>query len=224
MPIQDYRASQRFLTEPPIRGAVGRRAVSICNVAERGIQIEHAEPLAVLHEYHLSFSLPQNPGAFEITGTVIWTRLVRGGGGYLYRSGIRIDASQPELGPALMALLEAGVARPDSDSLERKKLAIREKSNQVTGQMFIRRAAPAVSPEQATRVRDAAERLLASPEEIARWSAIGRSGLSGGLGLPKHVITGSTDLAVAIWEYLDHQVELRAIESVLDLLAPPSQS
>jgi len=217
MPIQDYRASQRFLTEPPLHAVVGRIDVSICNVGEQGIQIEHADALTPQHECTLAFILPNSRDVIHVTGVVMWSAMFRRDGKYLYRSGIRIDsAAGAGLRPALNDLLEAGIAKPDVDSLERKRLAIQKKSTQVAGQMFVRPAAPAVSVGETGRIREAAEHLLNSPDEIARWSAIGHSHLSGSPVAPRPAGGGSADLVLAVWEYLDQASDLRTIASVLE--------
>ncbi|HXI14039.1 MAG TPA: hypothetical protein VNM92_15555 [Thermoanaerobaculia bacterium] len=216
MAIQDYRSSQRFLTEPPLHAVVGRVDVSICNVGVQGIQIEHADPLAPNHECTLAFILPQSREVIHVTGVVMWSEMFRRDGKYLYRSGLRIDSSAgTALRPALENLLDAGLARPDTDSLERKKLAIQKKSTQVAGQMFVRPATPNASNEEVERIQEAARRLLSTPDEIARWSAVGQAHLSGGLASASPTGPGDLMLVLAVWEYLDRASELRTIASVL---------
>ncbi|MGH9457729.1 MAG: hypothetical protein ACRD2J_08835 [Thermoanaerobaculia bacterium] len=218
MQVPDSRRTARYIPEPPLTCRFGRDEVAICNFGRDGAQIEHDAPLAVSRG---AFSLSPGPVGvpLEVAGEVIWSRLlpsVADPAKYRYRSGIRFDpAGRYEAERVFELLVGAGRARPDTESLERKRRALESRAAATQSQMFLRAVSPVsrVPPDTAKRIRDAHERLAADAAERARWDALGNASL---IRDPER--RDRYRDALAVWEYLDHEIDLEIVARVIRTL------
>ncbi|HET7433344.1 MAG TPA: PilZ domain-containing protein [Thermoanaerobaculia bacterium] len=120
------------------------------------------------------------------TARVVWSRFANDTGTLVYQSGLAMQQEDPALADALRKLLSRHVLRRDFDSMDRKRKRLEEREKVRTGQkMTFIRTQPDVPHEQVLLVEHARTQL-----------------------------GGSSD-AEAIYEYLQHTVDLDTIERVL---------
>ena len=208
----EARGTLRYITHAPMSGVFGSVAMVVRDLADNGVQIEHAEPLRVATKSRLAF-----PGVgsqiLQMRGIVIWSRLSavpNEAGKYLYRSGVRVDDEPEILTHAIGQLLGKGMIYLDQGSLDRKReiLAEKARSKGQMGQMRLQRVTPPVegaTPDQLLLIQHARERLRSHPEEALKW--YNRAKFS--LQATEHM--HNREEVLAIWEYLERSIELPVI-------------
>ena len=120
--ITDLRKGERFLVVETISGSFGGTDVTILNVALAGMQVAHAQPLRIGTRARLTFT----HGGVDvgIAARVLWSQLSQShdsSGKLLYKTGLRLEATDPQYAVAINALFKSGAIRRDADSLERKR-------------------------------------------------------------------------------------------------------
>lgn len=221
MQIKELRVHDRFVAEPPLAASMGRSSIAICDLGVEGLQIEHSEPLRPHDHCTISFQDPWKRSTIDLEARILWTRLFKDPSGhYLYRSGVRVGSS-PALKQALNALLQRGAARPDDESLERKRRSLEDRATEVLGQMFVRPAGVTISerqltPAQIASIHHAADRLIANPDEARRWAVLARFAVNND---PRHMAIRNENLDdefLAVWEYLDEVIPVAIIRELLE--------
>ena len=155
MPTLESRRSVRYTVRPPLPATFGRTPVLICNFGRDGLQIEHE---AVLNANQRGIVECEELDT-RAEGRILWSRLLPSAtvaGHYAYRSGVQLDdQASDRFERALAALLDAGRARADNDSLSRKQRIFEEKARQTQSQMFARPVTRAkkLSEETSRRIR-----------------------------------------------------------------------
>ncbi|HVR43491.1 MAG TPA: hypothetical protein VMS56_08600 [Thermoanaerobaculia bacterium] len=213
MQIHDSRRSERYIADPPLRARLGREAVTIRDLGEEGVQLEHEIPLTTGRST-LTFASERDE--VEMSGRVIWSRLLPSASDpaqYRYRSGFRVD--EPDRGSVsriVSRLVGSGRARRDSESLERKRHALEERAAAAESERFVRAASgTARTPAAGTRrILDAFHALERDPVMRAHWEALGAASL---VRDPQRFERYRE--AVAVWEYLDHEFGLDAVARVI---------
>jgi CheY-like chemotaxis protein len=213
--VADSRSAPRFVADPPIPGSFGAIGMRIVDLAERGAQIEHDEPLklAASGRLMIASSFP-----LELRARVVWSKLLSLPGRPTYRSGLVIEEKQEVVSRALKVLVRDGKAKMDALSLDRKKRSARERE--------LRRAAragkktaqpPSLSPDDILLVRQARERLRLNAEEATRWYNRARYSTASGETNDLDERAPYRDEVVAVWEYLDRSMILPAVARVFAL-------
>ena len=120
MTVEELRRADRFVAVEPISGTFGPTDASVVNVSIGGVQITHPLPLRIGTVGRLAFS--RGDTVVSTQARVLWSHAAPVTGGKLvYRSGLRIEAVDPQYAMALNSLIRAGAIRQDLDSMERKR-------------------------------------------------------------------------------------------------------
>jgi CheY-like chemotaxis protein len=211
--VADSRSAPRFVAEPPIPGSFGAIGMRIVDLAERGAQIEHDEPLklAASGRLMIASSFPM-----ELRARVVWSKLLNLPGRATYRSGLVIEEKQEIVSHALKVLVRDGKARMDGLSLDRKKQAALERELK-RGKKKPRLETIAVSADDILLVRQARERLRLNAQDATRWYNRARHTIAVGLAKDLDERTAHRDEVVAVWEYLDRSMSLTEIARVFTL-------
>ncbi len=215
---EELRSFQRFVIDPPLRGSFAAADLTIDNLGERGVRVEHAAPLQLGSTSRLSIIMPATQEVVRIEARVVWSRLSGkpdANGKFLYRSGLRFDGDSDIIKAILTRMIEFRIARPDTASLERKRQALAERARAraaATAMKPIAKREAEIPADHVLLVQQARARLLAHPEEAVKW-----------YNRAKYVQTETRDLVqhhrdeiVAIWEYLERTIDLAVISRVLD--------
>lgn len=121
MVIEELRKADRFVVVDPINATFGPAAEAVlCNLSLGGVQITHDQPIRIGTLARLAFRRGDVMVATQ--ARVIWSHVAPAKGGkLLYRSGLRIEAADPQYAMAINSLLRGGAIRQDLDSLEKKR-------------------------------------------------------------------------------------------------------
>lgn len=213
MQIVDSRGSTRYIAEPPLAARFGRADVSICNFGRGGLQIEHDEPLQA-RRGTVSWSSARPQHSVDIGAEVVWSRLLPSTlepGRYRYRSGMRLDPSGlGSVDVALQGLVGTGRARPDTQSLERKRQVLERKAAAIESQRFLRPVTLPPTEAAAHRILEAHGELEADPALRKQWDALGWASLA-----KEPLLRQRYPEALAIWEMLDHEFDLETVARIL---------
>ena len=118
--VEELRKADRFLVEDPIAGTFGPADALVLNISLGGAQISHPQPLRIGTTGRLAF----RRGDVVVTtqARVIWSHLSPAAGGKLvYRSGLKIEAVDPQFAMAINSLLRSGAIRQELDTLDKKR-------------------------------------------------------------------------------------------------------
>lgn len=120
MSVEELRKTDRFVVVEPFSATFGPVEASLLNVSIGGAQISHPQPLRIGTLARLSFR--KGDAVVATQARVIWSHVAPMAGGKLvYRSGLKIEAVDPQYALALNTLIRSGVARQDVESLDRKR-------------------------------------------------------------------------------------------------------
>ncbi|MBV9495878.1 MAG: hypothetical protein JOZ54_16640 [Acidobacteria bacterium] len=189
MHIEEQRTTERYIAVETIDGSFGAASVTVLDLGVAGAQVAHAQPLRLGTSGRLLF----RRGAVQVAvpAKIVWSHLSRtpnAEGKLLYQSGLRIDDGE-DFSSAVQTLRDDGVVRRDLDSLQRKRRRLEEKEQEKQGKPAMKVVHQDDIPaDQQLLVEHARNRLRA---------------------------TGSDD-AHAVFEYLEHTVELNTILKIFD--------
>ncbi len=216
--VRELRTAERYVVIEPLPGSFGSAAVSVHDICEHGVQIIHAHPLRIGTSARLWFKRGTTAAASQ--ATVVWSKLSQrpdAEGKLLYRSGVRLAATDYDFVLALQELASKGVLRADSESLQRKREILERREHERAGRPVMKLLHPelAVPSDQALLVRHARERLRANPEEARKWYhrakfAMAEEGTAVGAA---EIIRDREDI-LAVWEYLERSIDLPTIMRV----------
>jgi len=120
MVIEELRKADRFVVVDPITSTFGPAEAVLSNLSISGVQMTHAQPIRIGTLARLSFR--RGDVSIATQARVIWSHVAPAAGGKLmYRSGLRIEAADPQYAMAINSLLRAGALRQDLDSLDKKR-------------------------------------------------------------------------------------------------------
>jgi hypothetical protein len=217
--LSELRSSDRFVAVEPLPGGFGSASITVLDLAMRGVQIEHAQPLRLSLAGRLWFK--RGRATVSVQGRVVWSHLSRthdSDGKLLYHSGIHVPDESGELVAAIEMLAREGVVRKESDSLERKRATLEERGQQRQARpivKFVRRGRDA-DPDTALLIMQARDRLRANPDESLRWYNRAKySIIDSGSPVATDQLRHREE-ALAVWEYLERTIDLDTIERVFD--------
>jgi len=206
--VKESRAGQRYVPDAPLAANFGATEVHIVNISTGGVQVIHPLPQRIGTSSRLSFRL----GDVHVAATarMIWSHLSKTettNGKTIYRSGIRIQ--DLEFTAVVNTLIERGIIRPDTESLDRKKKLLIEKERQRSDKHLLKLlpAETVLSSEQLLLIQHARERLRANPTEASRLYQLARTA---------DAADGVREDAVAVWEYLERSIALPTISKVFE--------
>jgi hypothetical protein len=134
--VVDLRKGDRFIFADPVSGTFSASDVSVVNLSLTGVQIAHAEPLRIGTRARIMFH--RGGVSIGVQASVVWSHLRRTETGMSYRSGLRIEAADPQFAVAVNTLIRNGALHRDEESLERKKqrMAEREEARKSQARMI----------------------------------------------------------------------------------------
>jgi hypothetical protein len=219
MDISDLRAAVRFRTAEPLPGSYGSASVALRDVSTAGAQIEHTQPLRLGSKARLWFR--RGDVAVSIQAEMVWSHLSKTPneqGKYLYRSGLRVQNQDHDFGRALQVLLDRGLISPDMESLDRKRVKLKEKEAEKAGRPTVRMIRPEVNipSDQQLLIEHARRQLLENPEEAQRWYQRAKYAIThGSVNVASDAIRNREDV-LAVWEYLDRSIPISTIVLVFE--------
>ena len=215
--INELRTSDRFGAVEPLPGGFGSAPITILNLASRGVQIEHSQPLRLALSGRLWFR--RGDVAVSVQGRVVWSHLSKTrdpNGKLLYHSGIHVPEEASDLGGAIAALARHGVVQQDHDSLERKRATAEEKEQLRQTRPVVKfvRFGHDVDPDTALLILQARDRLRANPAEAVKWYNRAKfSIIDNGSPVPTDQLRHKEE-TLAVWEYLERSIDIATIERV----------
>ena len=201
--VNELRAAERYTSKEPIPGSFGAASVFLINISERGVMIEHAQPLRLSTKGRFWFK--HVVVTVEVQAIVVWSHLSKtpnAKGKYLYRSGLRVDSGARDLSSALQTLAHRGLVALDMESLERKRQrdADRERDRIAPPPVRVPIPEPEISPHQALLIHHAMESLRANPEEARRLYTKAKD------SAPDDVVKHGRAV-IALWAYLQGTID-----------------
>ena len=215
--VSDLRRTHRFGAVEPLPGGFGSASITILNLASRGVQIEHSQPLRLALNGRLWFR--RGDVAVSVQGRVVWSHLSKmrdPNGKLLYHSGIHVPEEAGDLAGAIDALARHGVVRKEGDSLERKRATAEEKEQQRQTRPVVKfvRSGHEVDADTALLIIQARERLRANPAEAVKWYNRAKfSIIDSGSPVSTDQLRHREE-TLAVWEYLERSIDLATIERV----------
>jgi PilZ domain len=142
MSVEELRKTDRFVIVEPFPATFGAFEATVINVSIGGVQISHPQPIRIGTMARLSFS--KGDAVVVTQARVLWSHVAPSAGGkLLYRSGLKIEAVDPQYALALNTLIRAGIARQDLESLDRKRQRDEEReAKKKSGPRFIPTSEP----------------------------------------------------------------------------------
>ncbi len=215
--IKDLRGSERYAVVDRLSGSFGSAQVTLIDLGEQGVQIEHPQPLRLATKGRLWFK--HYDLSVSLHAFVVWSRLSKtpnDHGKYLYRSGLRIDEGAEAFLSALQKLAAHGAVKKDTESLDRKRRRQEEREQEKIGKPTMK-AVPTesdISPDQVLLVQHARERLRHNFDEAQKWYSRAYFALRGSPGAAE--MARYPEDVLAVWEYLERSVPLPIIKRVFD--------
>jgi hypothetical protein len=215
--VQELRSAERYIAILPLPGSFGAASVSVRDLCEHGVQIEHPQPLRIGTRGRLWFKR-EGTGA-AVQAVVVWSHLSQVpsiDGKLLYHSGVKIENGTSEYTAALQMLSLQGALRRDFGSLERKRQRLLDRETEKSGRpvVMMLRAESEVPQEHALLVHHARERIRTNPDETRRLADRAKFVLAeGGAHLNAGDLADREDV-LAVWEYLERSVDLATVVRV----------
>ncbi len=206
--IEDLRSSDRYILNEKLVGSFGSAPVTLIDLGEQGVQIEHLQPLRLATKGRLWFK--HGNVSVSLHAFVVWSKL----SGRQYRSGLRIDEAAAEFLSAIQTLATYGIIKKDDDSLNRKRKRIEEREQAKSGKPTMKFVATEsdISPDQVLLIQHARERLRRNFDEAQKWYSRAYFALRA-----SGEATRYPEDVLAVWEYLERSVPLTTIKRVFDM-------
>jgi len=206
--VKELRAADRYIVMEKLGGSFGSAQVTLIDVGEQGMQIEHAQPLRLATKGRLWFK--RGEISVSLHAFVVWSKLF----GKHYRSGLRIDEGTHDFASAMQTLLRYGLIKRDDDSLNRKRKRLEEKEQEKAGKPVMKfvPSEPDISPDQVLLIQHARERLKDNFDEAQKWYSRAYFALRS-----TGEATRYPEDVLAVWEYLERSVPLSVIKRVFDM-------
>lgn len=210
--IEELRSSERYLVNERLTGSFGSASVTLIDVAEQGVQIEHTSPLRLATKGRLWFK--RGDISVSLHAFVVWSKLF----GKQYRSGLRIDEAVSEFTAAIRTLAAHGIITRDDDSLNRKRQRIEQKQQEKTAKATMKfvPVESDITPDQVLLIQHARERLRDNFDEAQKWYSRAYFALRDGTTAVGGQVVKYPEEVLAVWEYLERSVPLPVIKRVFD--------
>lgn len=202
------RRHRRHSFEPPVAANYGAFPVKLMNISVSGMQLEHNAPIKLQTPSRISIPFPRSSSTAELKGEVMWSHLSRkpdGEGKYIYLSGIRLEETSDNM-VEVAKVVQAYTARGQAASAEERTQPAA--AGPVMRHVHTQKAA--IDADRQMLIRQVAERLRDNPAELKIHADRARSALS--IRIASVV---QSDVALAVWEYLQRVVPFEDIDRVL---------
>ncbi|HEX6099242.1 MAG TPA: PilZ domain-containing protein [Thermoanaerobaculia bacterium] len=199
----DQRRMPRYIPRRQIDGLFGDTKFSIVQISASGLRIRHREPLVPGSEAKLTFALLKPARSVVVRMRVVWTSLASSGEDRFAISGLRAIEHADRLARAVDSLLATHELQPERRARQRRS----------DDAMSVLATA---SDDEIALVTSAMRRFASDPVEANRWYSRARFALSDEnvrrVAPPK---PRDREEVLGIWEYLERQVEIEKIASVV---------
>lgn len=121
----ELRRNRRFHSRNEWQAFFAANPVTVIDISESGLQVEHTYPIAIGKEGQVTLAL-RTASTISVPARIVWSRFGKGSSGNqkVYRSGLVFDARRGGVSEDLLELLvRSDAIRVDSESLEKKQLA-----------------------------------------------------------------------------------------------------
>jgi hypothetical protein len=123
--VRDLRRGDRFIVIEALTGSFGPAEVAVLNLSLGGAQISHPQPVRI--GTRAKFWFRRGEVSVSVQATVVWSHLAPTSGGMVYKSGLRLENADAQYALAINTFVRGGIARHETDSLEKKKQRMRER-------------------------------------------------------------------------------------------------
>lgn len=200
----DLRRLPRYIPRRQIDGIFDDVKFTILQISSTGLRIRHKEPLVPGTEAKLTFALLKPARSVMLRMRVVWTSLARSGEDTFSISGLRVIEHGERLAGAVESLRAAHELQPE------RRAQIRRADDHITTMLST------ASDEEIALITAAMQKFAADPVEANRWYARGRFALSDEQvrrAAPQK--PRDREEVLGLWEYLDRQVELEKVATVV---------
>jgi hypothetical protein len=220
------RFTRRFRIDDPVPGHFEGVRVHLRDIADRGVQIEHSEPLSRGSSGFLEFTIPGRQKPIRVHGQIRWTRsFPTGPSRYIYRSGILVHGNVDTLNSSIDLMLRKGIARLDrsSEPSESGEAAGSPDAESTSagheGPHNLPRMEPVgdIPPQIVRLIDQARERLASSFDDSVKWYNRARYSLSDATVQREADGIRHKEDVLAVWEFLDRKVDIATIARVFDV-------
>jgi hypothetical protein len=201
--LPDQRRMPRYIPRRQIDGLFGDTKFSIVQISATGLRIRHREPLLPGSEAKLTFALLKPARSVVVRVRVVWTSLASSGEDRFAISGLRAIEHADRLAQAVDSLLATHELQPERRARQRRS----------DDAMSVLATA---SDDEIALVTSAMRKFASDPVEANRWYSRARFALSDEnvrrVAPPK---PRDREEVLGIWEYLERQVEIEKVASVV---------
>ena len=201
--LPDQRRLPRYVPRRQIDGIIDDVKFTIVQISASGLRIRHRDPLLPGSEAKLTFALLNPARSVVVRVRVVWTSLARAGEDRFSISGLRVIEHPERLARAVDSLLATHDLQPER----------RERHRRSDDAMAVLSAA---TDEEIALITSAMQKFAADPVEASRWYSRARFALADEnvrrVAPPK---PRDREEVLGIWEYLDRQIEIEKVASVV---------
>ena len=201
--LPDQRRLPRYVPRRQIGGIFDDVKFTIVQISASGLRIRHGEPLLPGSEAKLTFALMSPARSIVVRARVVWTSLASAGEDRFSISGLRVIEHAERLERAVDSLLATHELQPERRERQRR-------SDDALGVLAV------ATDDEIALVTSAIQKFASDPVEASRWYSRGRFALSD--ETVRRVAPRKPrdrEEVLGIWEYLDRQVDLEKVASVV---------
>ena len=217
----DSRAFPRFVLLDPITGNFGGTDIKIIEIAEGGMQIEHASTITVRAKARVEFRL--GDVSTSLTAILVWSCLSKTTnqqGGLFYRSGIKVDDPEKRMSQIIPALAAVGRIRPDDQPLEREraKLAALDQAKHAAAREKLIGLHNLVPNDQFLLIQQARKYLRSHPKEALNWYNRAKYAIASDKTQLDEMNLPHREEVFGVWEYLERSIDLVTIARAFEMM------
>lgn len=224
--MRPTRGSYRFRVQEPLQASFGAIPVSIRDLSENGIQIEHAEPLPRGFSGTLSYQIPGGSRKIHLHAELRWSKASDDRGVSTYRSGVTVDENTEGLSNSLDLFIRKGIAKLDRGKPEStpapQPLVTYDEGNAAhgfviaDGRLAAEERIDELTFDEIRIIEQARERLASSFEESLRWYNRARYALAEESVQKAVIDIRHREDVLAVWEFLGRSLEIATIARAFD--------
>ena len=199
----EQRRMPRYVPRRQIDGIYSDVKFTIVQISANGLRIRHRDPLMPGAEAKLSFALLNPARSVVVRARVVWTSLASSGEERFSISGLRVTQHEERLARAVESLLAAHDLQPERRQRPRR-------SDDILSVLSV------ASDDEIALVTSAMQKFAADPVEASRWYSRARFALSDeNVRRVAPAKPRDREEVLGIWEYLDRQVDIEKVASVV---------
>jgi hypothetical protein len=213
--VSKERSSRRFRIVEPLTGRFDGVPVTVHDISEKGLQIEHSVTLPLGSKGSLVYTIPGRQRPVEVHGEIRWTKPIRDGSQLYYRSGMMIDRGADALNASIDLLLKKRVARLDRPE-EAGQAASGSSASDSHSQVTAAEVPGEIPPRVIAVVNEARDRLAMSFDESVKWYNRARFSLADPAVQREVRDMRCKEDVLAVWEYLGRSVDLHTVFRIFE--------